>query len=61
MPLRPAYDLTTDPYVTRKREAAAANEAAALEAAAAEFREWETAKSPAKLLREWGKGKRPTA
>lgn len=61
MPLRTAYDLTTDPYVSRKRNAEAEVEAHAINDAMAEFREWETAKSPAKLLREWGKRDRPTA
>lgn len=59
MPMRPAYDLSTDPYVARKRMNADEVEAHAMNDAMNEFREWEAAKSPAKLLREWAKKGQP--
>ena len=60
-PLVPALVQTiADPYVMAKRAGAAEVEAHAINDAINEFREWEMAKSPAKLLREWGKKGRPT-
>lgn len=53
------YDVTADSYVVNKRKHADEVEAHAINDAINEFREWEAAKSPAKLLREWAKKGQP--